>query len=867
GGRIQIRNRKAPEDADAADVSEYLELCAKEGAVNRFGEKPDERTARRLEEELSIIKQMGFPGYFLIVKDFTDFARSQKIAVGPGRGSAAGSLVSYCLGITNIDPMEYGLLFERFLNPERVSMPDIDIDFADDRRGEVISYVRDKYGHDNVTQIITFGKMLARQVVRDVGRVMGFPYAEVDRIAKKIPFMPGMTLEKAMREALDLKELIEANPPYQELMKHCLVLEGLNRNSGTHAAGVVITPGSITDYIPLAKSSEGDTTSQWDMRVLEKMGLLKMDFLGLKTLTVIENTLRLIRERGGNLAIYSIPMNDKKSYELFHQGRTVGVFQFESSGMTEYLKKLKPERLDDLIAMNALYRPGPMQFIDDFIRRKHGKEKIKYIHPKLESILRGTYGVIVYQEQVIQIAHEIAGFSMGKADILRRAMGKKKKDVMESMKQEFIEGVTANGIDNKTGQEIFDLIERFAQYGFNKSHSAGYALVAYQTAYLKAHYPSEFMAATMTSEMSRDSSRFMTLVNECNKIGVEVLPPDVNESEYDFTVSDSRIRFGLGAVKNVGAGPVESIMEAGKRVGRLSDIFEFIQEVDQRLVNRKVLESLIQAGAFDSIDPNRARLFESIDSIISYGNAAHSEKERGQFTFLDSEGGAGRVFMRPQLNSGAIWSDSEKLNREQSVLGYYISGNPLDEFRIEVENFASPPIEGLEGMADGSKVRLCGIMSKVKRQLTKNGDMMAIVSLLDFTGEVETRCFQKGLEQSWNLIGEDAKVVIKGRVSTREDEPVKVLADEIIPLQESLSVFSESLLIRIDLQDFDQGRLNKLETLFRGNSGSFDVNIILSCNGDTVNLKSSRYRVNINKSLLKDLNLLLGDGKVKLGVK
>ena len=855
-----------PPDAEAQSIDNYLELNIREGAVKRYGDQASQ-FEERLVEELRIIKQMGFSDYFLIVKDFIDFARSEGIAVGPGRGSAAGSLVSYCLGITNIDPIEYGLLFERFLNPERISMPDIDIDFADDRRPEVISYVRDKYGQDNATQIITFGKMLARQVVRDVGRVMGLPYGEIDKIAKKIPHFPGMTLTRALEETVDLKEMIDGNPVYRDLMRHCLILEGLNRNAGTHAAGVVIAPGKLTDYIPLARSSEGETTSQWDMKILEDLGLLKMDFLGLKTLTVIANTLKLLREKGEIVDVYRIPLDDERSYELFHQGRTVGIFQFESGGMTEYLMKLKPERLEDLIAMNALFRPGPMQFIDDFIKRKHGKEKIRFIHPRLEPILKETYGVIVYQEQVIRIAHDVAGFSMGKADILRRAMGKKKKKEMESMKKDFIDGVVANGLRRSLGEEIFDLIERFAQYGFNKSHSAGYALIAYHTAYLKAHYPAEFIAATMTSEMTRDSSRFVKLVDESRKMKVEVLPPDINESDLDFTVIGNSIRFGLGAVKNVGAGPVKSIIEAKRRVGRFSDIFDFIKEVDLHLVNRKALESLIQAGAFDSLESNRAVLFDAIDSIISYGNAVQQERERGQMSLLGGEGDSGAVFLQPEIRKTDEWSRSDRLRREKEMLGYHVSGHPLDEYRFEVENFSSPKIEGLNWFSDGARVRLCGIISSVSKKMTRKGDLMANIILEDFNGAVEILCFQKGIEQNWELIAVDEMVVVKGRVSTRENEPLKIIGDEVIPLKQAREILTRSLLLEIDPKKFDTETMKRLVSLIEAHPGKTTLGIVLNYNGDKVRLKSRRYSVDVNETLLNDLRILMGEEKVSLGVK
>ncbi len=855
-----------PENSSARSVSEHLAQTVRSAAKLKYGEPFSEEVETRINHELKIIRDMGFSGYFLIVRDFTDFARSRGIAVGPGRGSAAGSLVSYCLGITNINPLKYGLLFERFLNPERVTMPDIDIDFADDRRDEVIRYVKEKYGENNVTQIITFGKMLARGVVRDVGRVMGIPYGEVDRLAKKIPHLPGMTLERALTESVELREEIEANPSYGEMMKHCLILEGLRRQSGTHAAGVVIAPDDLTKYTPLSKPSDGEVTSQYEMGSLEHIGLLKMDFLGLKTLTVIENTLKLLKQRGVEIDIDNLPLNDEKTFKLFQDGKTVGVFQFESSGMRDNLIKLKPERLEDLIAMNALYRPGPMQFIDDFIRRKHGKASIKYPHPRLKSILEETYGIIVYQEQVQRIAHDFAGFSMGKADIVRRAMGKKKKEVMESIKAEFVEGVVNNGIEEKVGAEIYELIEKFAQYGFNKSHSTGYAWIAHQTAYLKAHFPAEFMAATMTSEIGRDSSRFIVLVDDCKKLGVEVLPPDVNRSGRDFTVSEEGIRFGLKAIKNVGGAPVESILDARERVGRFSSIYQFTEEIDQRSVNRKAMESLIQAGALDSIEPNRARLFASTDSIISYGNAVSDERERGQFSIFDTGGSTETVFPKPELAEVEPWSRAEKFSREKEMLGYYISGHPLEKYRAEVESFSNPPIEKLDDSSDGTKVRLCGIITAVRRQVTRNGKMMLVVHLEDFTGSAEILYFPKEDDTEYaKIVTPDAMVVLTGRATTKEDEPVKIMADSFIPLESARETYTKSVQVSFDSDNFDSARLKKLEAVVQAHPGEALLGFIIRSGGRILRLKSNKYTVSPDDRLLKDLSDLAGAENVRLG--
>lgn len=846
---------------------EYLEKNVWEGSKCRYGDNPPQEIIDRIKYELSVIRKMGFSGYFLVTKDFTDFARRNGIAVGPGRGSAAGSIVSYCLGITDLEPMRYNLLFERFLNPDRISMPDIDIDFADDRREEVIKYVREKYGDGNVAQIITFGKMLARAVVRDVGRVLGISYGEVDKIAKMVPTTLGMTLERALTENPELKNHIDSNPVYQEMMKHCLVLEGMNRHAGIHAAGVVITPEALTKFVPLYKSADGQITTQYAMGFVEAIGLLKMDFLGLKTLTVLQNTLKLLEKRGVKVNLNNLPLNDAESYKLFHEGKTVGIFQFESSGMRENLIKLKPERLEDLIAMNALYRPGPMQFIDDFIRRKHGQEKISYPHSKLKDILEETYGVIVYQEQVMGAAHNLGGFSMGKADKLRKAMGKKQKDQMAELGKEFIKGMMSNDIPEKQANEIFELIERFAQYGFNKSHSAGYSLVAYQTAYLKAHYPAEFMAATMSSEIGRDSSRFMVLVDECKKLGVPVLPPDVNESEIGFTVTtDGKIRFGMCAIKNVGENAVKSIIESRQNSGGFANIYDFIKDVDQRVVNRKVLESLIQSGAFDSLEPNRARLFAAIDSIINYGNASQDEKTKGQFSIFDMGDSAQTAFTQPELPQVEDWKRLEKLSREKDMLGFYISGHPLEKYRNEVESFSNPVIEALDSVPDNSQVRLCGIVTNVRRQLTKKGDMMAIVQMEDFTGNTELLVFSKTLDEYGKFLTPDNMIVVTGKASTREDEPVKILVERIIPLENAREMFTKSLIVTIDTKQTDLGVIRRLEKLAQACPGNTDLNFIVYSGGEAIKLRSNKYSVKVSDNLMKDMEDLAGKNMVRLGV-
>ncbi|MFN8549378.1 MAG: DNA polymerase III subunit alpha [Candidatus Eisenbacteria bacterium] len=647
-----------PEPPGYASLDDYLAHLCREGLERRYG-APTEEQVRRLEFELGVIRQMGYAGYFLIVQDFIDHARSIGVPVGPGRGSAAGSLVSYCLGITNIDPLAYNLLFERFLNPERISMPDIDVDFSDRGRGQVIEYVVRKYGKENVCQIITFGTMAARAAVRDVGRVMGMPYADVDRIAKMVPAELHIKLDKALEKSADLKARYDADPKIKELIETAQVLEGLARHASTHAAGVVITPTPLTDHVPLYRTNDDEIVTQFDMVACEKIGLLKMDFLGLRTLTVLQDSLAFLRDKGVEVDLDRLPMDDPAPFALLSRGETVGIFQFESGGMTDYMRKLKPTCLEDMIAMNALYRPGPLGsgMVEDFIQRKQGAKEIAYEHPLLEPILKETYGVIVYQEQVMQIATALAGYSLGEADLLRRAMGKKKAEIMAKERAGFVERAVKRSIPKRDAERIFDLCAHFAGYGFNKSHSAGYALVAYQTAWLKAHHPVEFMAATLTSEMS-DSDRIMILLAECRRMGIEIHPPDVNRSAHGFTVDRpagfdpsvagadgdrGAIRFGLGAVKGVGQSAVESIV-AARAAGPFRDLFELCERIDPGPVNRKCLEALITSGALDHFEEPRARLLEGLPQAMEWAARRRREKEMGQGSLF---GGGGTGDLAP----------------------------------------------------------------------------------------------------------------------------------------------------------------------------------------------------------------------------
>ncbi|MBU1633511.1 DNA polymerase III subunit alpha, partial [bacterium] len=647
-GKNFLPNFPLPEEKRNETADEYLKELVYGGLQKRYAEITPEIN-QRADYELGVIENMGFAGYFLIVQDFVHFAKDNDIPVGPGRGSAAGSIVAYALEITDIDPLKYTLIFERFLNPDRISMPDIDIDFCDEKRNRVIDYIKDKYGAGSVTQIITFGKMKARLVIRDVGRVMSMPLPEVDRIAKLVPEGPNIHLKESLEQSRELKEASTLDDEHKKLFDISLVLEGMNRHSSTHAAGVVIAPGDLTDYVPLYQSSNGDITTQYDMKSIDKIGLLKVDFLGLRNLTVIDNTLSALRTRGIDLNLEEISEDDSETLALFGEGRTIGIFQFESAGMRDYLKKLEPSGIEDLIAMNALYRPGPMDMIGDFIARKQGRAKSTYLHPNLEPILKDTYGIIVYQEQVMQICSAIGGLSLAKADLMRRAIGKKQKATMNELKKEFIEGAKLKNISVTLAEEIYALIEKFASYGFNKSHSAAYAVLAYRVGYLKTHFPAEFMAANLTSEMN-NTDRVVILSNEVRSMGSDILPPSINSSEVNFTPEDGGIRYGLNAIKNVGGRAAECVVAVRKTDGPFKTLFQFVSALDLKCVNRKALESLVAAGATDDLEGSRSQQFEAIDSAIQYARGFQKEKNADQVSLFDlSAGNLKSVMQEPKL--------------------------------------------------------------------------------------------------------------------------------------------------------------------------------------------------------------------------
>jgi DNA polymerase-3 subunit alpha len=783
--------------------------------------------------------------------------------VGPGRGSAAGSLVSHALKITNIDPIRFELLFERFLNPERISMPDIDIDFADRGRDEIIQYVIEKYGEKNVCQIITFGTMAARAVVRDVGRVLAVPYGEVDRIAKLIPLAVDMTLDKALAQTPELAELVEGDQRVRRLIDYSRTLEGLARHCSTHAAGVVIAPSALTDYVPLFKGSRDEITTQFDMKMVEEIGLLKMDFLGLRTLTVIDDAVRMVEKNHPDtkIDINSIPLDDAEVYKLFATGTTIGIFQFESSGMRDYLRKLRPENFTDITAMNALYRPGPLDsgMIDTYIERKQGARNIRYLHPELERILKSTYGVIVFQEQVLKIANTLAGYSMGKADLLRKAMGKKDAALMAEQRREFLDGAAARKVDKKIATEVFEQIETFARYGFNKAHSTCYAYVAYQTAWLKHYYRREFMAALMTSEIN-DSDRIYVLLEECRRMDIKVLPPDVCESTIDFAVVEGNIRFGLQAVKNVGVGPAKAVVNERIENGRFADLADLVERVPIKSINRRTMESLIAAGACDSLQANRAQMSEAVPAMLEYGHRV-AENSATHDLFADDGGQIDRV--APLLPQLAEWSTSEKLAREKDTLGFYVSGHPLDKYRETLESFTTSQAADLQTVADGREVTVGGIVAAVKTMVDKKGNLMAFATLEDFTGSVELILFSDCYEKSREATRVDQMVLVTGRVSTREGEAPKIIGSEVAPLEELTERFSCQLVIKIGADCSDKTLDKALATLeeFKGNA---PVLLAARQNGSDVYIRSKKYAVKPDFRLLNSLKELLGESSAYL---
>ncbi len=833
---------------------DYLRQLCDEGLRQRYCTiTPSIR--ERLDYELNTIDEMGYSSYFLIVWDFVRFARQQEIAVGPGRGSAAASLVSYTLGITNIDPIDANLVFERFLNPERVSMPDIDIDFCYERRDEVIEYVVGKYGDDRVAQIITFGTMAARAVLRDVGRALSLPYSEVDRIAKMVPHQLGISLEGALDHSSELRELYREDKEVRRLVDVARSLEGLPRHASTHAAGVVISERPLQEYVPLQRMGDGSVVTQFSMGVLDSLGLLKMDFLGLRTLTVIEETVSIIQKTGDpGFCMDDIPMDDEDTLALIATSETEGVFQLESEGMRELLKDLVPSTFEDVIAAVALFRPGPMENIPTFLRNKHNPDEIEYLHPDLEPILKDTYGIMVYQEQVMQVASVIAGFTMGQADILRRAMGKKDPEVLDSMKEMFVEGCLENGYSRAVASELFGFIEKFADYGFNRAHTAPYALLAYQTAYLKAKYPVPFMAALLTSVMN-DSDKVAKYITECRRMQVPVLPPDVNHSYSNFTVDGDRILFGLSAIKNLGRAAIESIVAERSAAGPFGSFTDFFDRVDVRALNRRAVECMIQAGSFDSIEPNRNRLLGGYEAVLSSAVSRQRRRETGQVSLFEMAAAAadGAGTGDDAIPGAEPMAPLDKLHLEKEVLGVYLSGHPLDQWRDILREEITASAEELADMKDDTRVIIGGMVVSQSRILTRKGETMAFVTLEDLSDRVEVVVFPSVFSEHADLLGEEDVLLVDGRVSHRDDE-VNVVAEDLRIPNSSGKLY---IFVKPAVQILEQ-----VKFLLGKHRGDTPVYLCLP-EADTVILAGGGLQVEPTEALFSSLQDILGEDAVR----
>jgi len=826
---------------------------------------------QRLAREIAIIQQMKFSGYFLIVWDFIRYARECGIPVGPGRGSAAGAVVAYSLGITDIDPLQHELLFERFLNPERISMPDIDIDFCMNRRGEVIEYVTHKYGRENVAQIITFGTMAAKAAIKDVGRAMDMPYSDVDRIAKMVPTTLNIKLDDALTESVALQEAYQKDPQVRQLLDTARKLEGLVRNSGVHAAGVVISPRPLIELVPLHKTKNAEIVTAFDMIAIEKMGLLKMDFLGLTTLTILDDTLKLIAQKGTNLKLDDIPLEDHETYEkVFHKGLTSGVFQFESSGMRDVLRRYQPNSIEDLTALNALYRPGPIQggMIDDFIERKHGRRKIEYELPELKEILQETLGVIVYQEQVMQAANKLAGYSLGEADLLRRAMGKKNAEEMAKQRERFVQGATKNGFPPKKIEKIFDLMAQFAGYGFNKSHSAAYALLAYHTAYLKTHYPVDFMAALLTS-VTGSTDDVVKYINECREMGIAVEPPDINVSDANFTPHGPAIRFGLAAVKNVGGNAIESIVAARRKLGRaFKSFYEFCEEVDLRLLNKRVLESLIKSGAMDGFG-RRAQLMQALDTAIEHAQKAQRDAESGQHGLFGVFADETAQQANDALPNVPDWDEHTRLSAEKEILGFFITGHPMEKYKdklADLNALSTGDISALKkSTAKDENITTAGLISGLRVAKSRRGELWAQASLEDMSGKVELLVFPEAYRKLAEKMKLEVPVLIRGGVRIEEGANPKVTANDIIPLDEARVPLPKALRIRIPLGSATDGTVDALHTLFNERRGEAKVLFDVEREGDfMVVMEAEGYNVMPDRNFLGRVEELCGRGSVRV---
>lgn len=859
-GEHKLPSFDVPEGETAAS---YLRKLCEKALPERYAVVTDKERSR-MDYELGVIDKMGFSDYFLIVMDFIHYAKSHGIPIGPGRGSAAGSIVSYLLHITEVDPLRFDLLFERFLNPARVSMPDIDTDLCYRRRGEVIEYLARKYGSDQVAQIITFGTLAARAVIRDVGRVTNMPLREVDRIAKMVPVGPGVTLKKTMEGSREFRDLYDSDTTVHRLIDHCLDLEGISRNSGTHAAGVVICSKPVEEYVPIQLTQDGFIQTQYEKDQVEQLGLLKMDLLGLRNLTVIHDALEMIREnRGIDLDINKIPSEDEETCKMLCDGDTIGVFQSESSGFTSLLMQLHPERFEDLIPMVALYRPGPLGsgMAEDFIKRKHGKIPVEYPHPSLEPILKETYGVILYQEQVMQIASVMGGFSLGQADMLRRAMGHKEPEILQQNRETFVDGAVANGVDDRTANYVFDLMVHFAGYGFNKSHSVCYGWIAWQTAYLKAHYRPEFMAAMMTC-YNGDRDKVSRYISDTRRAGVVIAAPDVNLSEAYFTVKGDKILFGLDGIQNVGEGAVRSIIEARKQGGPFKSLSDFVERADNRGLNSRACESLIRCGALDSLGANRSQLLAALPEALGDAQSIRNERASGQLNLFGGEE-TPETIVYPDLPD---MDPKEKIEWERKLLGFYVSGHPLDSYKEQLK--ACTPLYHLtaEGnQYDGRMVTIGGTISRIKGTMTKKGQPMGYVTIEDYDGEVETVIFSSVWETVRPILAEDAAVAIRGRVQANERD-VRVLAEEIIPL-DKLRASAPSpagvLHLYIDAAHDSNEVSQRLAGLFQKHHGKTPVIMHMMRTGQEIHA-APKFYVNYSSEAERDFRMLLGERAVAL---
>ncbi|MDF2939699.1 MAG: dnaE [Gammaproteobacteria bacterium] len=880
-GQVYLPNFPVPE---GMTVDDYFRHASKEGLERRLDiilaglsqEQADEKRQAyesRLAIELDVIIKMGFTGYFLIVADFIQWAKDNGVPVGPGRGSGAGSLVAYALKITDLDPLPYDLLFERFLNPERVSMPDFDIDFCMDGRDRVIEYVAEKYGRSSVSQIITFGSMAAKAVVRDVGRVMGLPYGFVDGIAKLIPLDLGMTLEQALKDEPILQSRYDTQEDVKTLLDMALRLEGTVRNVGKHAGGVVICPSLLTDFVPIyCEEGTSQLVSQFDKDDVEAAGLVKFDFLGLRNLTIIDAAVKTINEQRAKVGedpinIHLIPLDDKPTFDLLKRCETTAVFQLESRGMKDLVRRLQPDCFEDIVALVALFRPGPLQsgMVDDFINRKHGRAKVEYPHPDTASILKPTYGIILYQEQVMLIPQVLAGFTLGGADLLRRAMGKKKPEEMAKMRAVFVDGCAKNNITADLANSIFDLMEKFAGYGFNKSHSAAYALVAYQTAWLKAHYPAAFMAAVLSSDMD-NTDKVVSFFEDCELIKLQVLPPDINASDYRFTAVDRTIvQYGLGAVKGAGENAIESIVAERKTNGPFHDLFEFCRRVDLRKVNRRVLEALIYSGAMDKLGPSRESLLASLDLALQAADQYDRDQSSGQDDLFQAFAMPDESAEKAQFIEVKHFSMRQRLLQEKQVLGLFISGHPLDEHRQEFRKMGIHNISALRPTAKNSTLRIAGIIGSIRKIKTKRGSMMMILTLEDHSGKTDVTLFSDVFEKYHALLQTDQIVVIEAEVNHDEySGGLRVAAREVLTLEEARAKWVKSLSLRLNRDQAEQGLLNHLNHLLKQYPGNCPVQFIYRTEEGEVLLRSNKIMVRLEDSVLGELKRLLGEDNSEL---